>query len=123
LSEFAVLYTKRSLAGGETSSAPEMIMTTLESGGIMCQWVSEDYRAKRGYDITTDKVSISTIHSAKGLDYACVFLLGLDGLPPDGWSEAQIRKLVYVGITRARHRLVIPYIDRTLLIAELISCL
>ena len=72
----------------------------------MSQWVSEDYRAKRAYDITTDKVSISTIHSAKGLDYACVFLLGLDGLPSASWSEEQIRRLVYVGITRARHRLV-----------------
>ena len=48
-------------------------MVALESRGIMSQWVSEDYRAKRAYDITTDKVSVSTIHSAKGLDYACVF--------------------------------------------------
>ena len=57
------------------------------------------------------------------LDYACVFLLGLDALPTTGSSEEQIRKLTYVGITRGRHRLVIPYIRRTALISELISCI
>ena len=123
LSEFAVLYTKRSLAQQDTASAPELVMSVLESRGIMSQWVSEDYRAKRAYDITTDKVSVSTIHSAKGLDYACVFLLGLDGLPSASWSEVQIRKLVYVGITRARHRLYIPYVQRTASINELMTCL
>ena len=123
LSEFAILYANRSFAPAQTLSGPELVMATLESRGVMSQWVSEDYRAKRAYDITTDEVSISTIHSAKGLDYACVFLLGLDGLLSANCTEEQIRKLVYVGITRARHRLAIPHIDRTPLITELISCI
>jgi len=70
-----------------------------------------------------DRVTISTIHSAKGLDYACVFLVGLDELEPDGWSERQVRSLVYGGITRARHRLLVPYVTETEIISELRRCL
>jgi superfamily I DNA/RNA helicase len=89
----------------------------------MSSWISEDYRAKRSYDITTETISISTIHSAKGLDYACVFLVGLDQVEPGIWSEDQIGRLVYVAITRARHRLFIPYVEETSLIKELLDCL
>jgi len=45
-----------------------------------------------------------------------VFLLGLDFLTPKGWTEDQISSLTYVGITRARFRLIIPYINQTPLI-------
>jgi len=45
-----------------------------------------------------------------------VFLLGLDFLTPKGWTEDQIASLTYVGITRARFRLIIPYINQTPLI-------
>lgn len=47
---------------------------------FFADWISEDYRAKRSHDVTTEKVTISTIHSVKGFDYACVFVLGLDAL-------------------------------------------
>jgi superfamily I DNA/RNA helicase len=111
------------LKEGEKPLIPEMFARALEAKGIMPSWISEDYRAKRSYDITTETVSISTIHSAKGLDYACVFLVGLDQVEPGVWSEDQIRRLVYVAITRARHRLFIPYVNETDLIRDLISCL
>ena len=123
LSEMAILYGRRSLKEGKKSLIPAMFAKALEAKGIMPSWISEDYRAKRSYDITTETVSISTIHSAKGLDYACVFLVGLDQLEPGVWSKDQIRRLVYVAITRARHRLFIPYVNETDLIRDLISCL
>jgi ATP-dependent exoDNAse (exonuclease V) alpha subunit len=41
----------------------------------------------------------------------------------DGWPERQVRNLVYVGITRARHRLFIPYSTETEIISELRRCL
>jgi superfamily I DNA/RNA helicase len=93
-----------------------MLETALEKQGILSQWMSEGYRSKKSYDITTNRVTISTIHSAKGLDYSVVFLLGLDFLTPKGWSDEQIAKLTYVGITRARYQLIIPYINQTTLI-------
>jgi len=41
----------------------------------------------------------------------------------DGYSERQVKNLVYVGITRARHRLFIPYVTETGIIGELRPCL
>jgi ATP-dependent exoDNAse (exonuclease V) alpha subunit len=41
----------------------------------------------------------------------------------DSWLEQQVRNLVYVGITRARHRLFIPYVTETEIISELRRCL
>jgi superfamily I DNA/RNA helicase len=123
LSEMAILYARKSLKEGENRLIPEMFAEGLEAKGIMSSWISEDYRAKRSHDITTETISISTIHSAKGLDYACVFLVGLDQLEPGIWSEDQIKRLTYVAITRARHRLFIPYINETSMIISLLSYL
>jgi len=69
-------------------------------------------------EITTKSVTISTIHIAKGFDYACVFLLGLDWLAPGRWTEEQIRRLAYVAVTRARERLFIPYCSGNELISR-----
>jgi len=123
LAEMAILYARRSPKENGGLVIPELLAKALDSQGIMSNWISKDYRAKRSYDITTESISISTIHSAKGLDYACVFLVGLDQLEPGIWSEDQIRRLAYVAVTRARHRLFIPYANETRLISDLISCL
>jgi superfamily I DNA/RNA helicase len=123
-SEIAIAYTTRSLGTHGRTSVPDMLEAALNTRGILCQWVSEDYRAKRSYDITTERVAVSTIHSLKGLDYACVFVIGLDALEGDVWSEARARDLAYVAMTRARHRLMIPYINpEHPLIRRLLACL
>ncbi|MDI9571007.1 MAG: 3'-5' exonuclease [Pseudomonadota bacterium] len=113
LSEIAVLYTMRSPENDKGMHLPRLLEAALERRGILHNWISEDYRAKRSYDVTTSSVTISTIHSLKGFDYACAFVLGLDWLTPGGrWTEEQIRKLAYVAATRARERLFIPYCAR-----------
>jgi superfamily I DNA and RNA helicase len=122
-SEIAIIYAKKSFKDEAIRSLPKRFGKVLSSRGIMHNWASEDYRSKRSYDITTDSVTISTIHSTKGLDYACVFLVGLDSLEPDGWTEGQIRNLTYVAITRARHRLFIPYVEENDVISRLLGSL
>lgn len=59
-----------------------------------------------------DFVTLATIHSVKGLEFSTVFMCGLeDGIIPssrtgeDGRSEEEERRLMYVGITRAKQRL------------------
>jgi hypothetical protein len=118
-SEIAVLFALKKPDRSRPEALPELVETALERKGILSQWMSESYRSKKAYDITTNRVTISTIHSAKGLDYAVVFLLGLDYLTPKGWTDEQIANLAYVGITRARHRLIIPYVQETALIGKL----
>lgn len=124
LSEIAVIYTKKKVDDMPGSTVPQLVESALERRGILSKWLSEDYRAKRSHDITANSVTITTIHSAKGLDFACVFLIGLDTLEPnDRWNEEQINSLAYVGITRARYQLSIPYLKKTLLIEKLLMSL
>lgn len=100
MSEIAVLYVSAKAGGVE--SLPEAIVHALESHGVLATWVARDEQSKRCFDITTDTVTVSTIHSVKGLDFANVFLLGLDGLKAeDAWAK----RLAYVGMTRARESL------------------
>ena len=61
---------------------------------------------------TDDAVTIATIHAAKGLEYKCVFVVGLDekilpvGRSLDDTNELEEeRRLMYVAITRAMQRL------------------
>jgi superfamily I DNA and RNA helicase len=122
LAEIAVIYTMRSPENDSAMHLPRLLEATLERKGIIHNWISEDYRAKRSYDVTTDSVTISTIHSLKGFDYACVFVLGMDWLVPGSrWTEEQVRKLAYVAVTRAREQLFIPYACRNDLISGLIK--
>jgi superfamily I DNA/RNA helicase len=112
LSEMAMIYAMKTPENDPSMNLPLLIGKALDKRGLLHNWISEDYRAKRSYDVTTESVTISTIHSVKGFDYACVFLLGMDWLTPSSrWTEEQIRKLVYVAVTRARELLFIPYCD------------
>lgn len=63
-------------------------------------------------DEAGDCVSIATIHSAKGLEFKVVFVVGLeDGIFPDSrraedkTEKEEERRLMYVAITRAKERL------------------
>lgn len=125
LSEMAVLYSVRFTrdAKGERVSLPELLIGALESRGIIADWTTENYSARRSYDISTDRVCVSAIHGARGLDWACVFLLGLDELAPDIGLTDRARRYAFVGMTRARHRLCIPYVRRNALIRNLSTCL
>ena len=122
LSEIAILYTKSAIPGEDVGSLPEMIGEALEHQGFLYEWISEDYRAKRSYDITTDSITLSTVHSVKGFDYAAVFAAGLDFYDYSRWSEDQINNITYVAVTRARFRLYIPYLKENQVISKLKSC-
>lgn len=67
-------------------------------------------------DNDDERLILSTIHSAKGLEWKCVFVMWLvDGRfpsaytfsDPDGLEEE--RRLLYVAITRAKHHLFLTY--------------
>ena len=65
-----------------------------------------------------DGVQLMTLHSAKGLEFPLVFLAGVEegvfpsskSLEESGRLEEE-RRLAYVGITRARHKLVLTWAE------------
>jgi len=90
---------------GETLSPLAAFLThaALESG---------DNQAKAGQDA----VQLMTVHAAKGLEFDCVFITGMEeGLFPhensmsDYESLEEERRLMYVAITRARQRLYLSH--------------
>ncbi|QHE87248.1 UvrD-helicase domain-containing protein [Hydrogenophaga sp. BPS33] len=90
---------------GETMSPLAAFLThaALESG---------DNQAQAGQDA----VQLMTVHAAKGLEFDCVFITGMEeGLFPhensmnDRESLEEERRLMYVAITRARKRLYLSH--------------
>lgn len=116
LSEIAVLYTAKEPYSEMRAPLPQLLIGAFEKRGILSNWIAEDYKTKKSYDITTNSVTISTVQSVKGLDYACVFLLGLDSPKVEEWSGEVAKHLTYVAVTRARERLCVPYVHKTELI-------
>jgi DNA helicase-2/ATP-dependent DNA helicase PcrA len=71
------------------------------------------------YDRASDAVTLITLHAAKGLEFDVVFIVGLEeGLCPHSRSVEdprqleEERRLLYVGVTRARRRLFLTYASR-----------
>lgn len=74
------------------------------------------------YDDTGGAVTMMTLHSAKGLEFPVVFMVGMEeGVFPhsralsDPGEVEEERRLAYVGMTRAQERLYLTYADERLL--------
>lgn len=91
----------------------EAMARQLQSRGIACRII------KGEIDVSQPTVKICTFHSAKGLEFEAVFICGLEAFtvaePVETDSPEfqelldQERKLLYVGMTRARRLLYITY--------------
>jgi DNA helicase-2/ATP-dependent DNA helicase PcrA len=70
-----------------------------------------DERAAAQHAPRVEGVTLASLHAAKGLEWDCVFMVGCsDGLIPISLAEgpeaiAEERRLMYVGLTRARREL------------------
>ncbi|PIE32740.1 hypothetical protein CSA56_14225 [candidate division KSB3 bacterium] len=76
------------------------------------------------YDPRADRVTLMTLHASKGLEFPVVFLVGCeetllpyqrDGKPFDLDEE---RRLFYVGMTRAREKLILMHAKRRFLFGQ-----
>jgi ATP-dependent DNA helicase Rep len=103
----------RALAAGEIADDPKSLFEVAQTISIIASL------AERGDD--QDVVTLSTLHAAKGLEWPHVFLAGVnEGLLPfrseaDEMTAARLeeeRRLMYVGITRARTTLSVSTLRR-----------
>ena len=81
---------------------------------------------KDDYEDYRDKVTLTTLHSAKGLEFPVVFIVGLNEnvLPhvhkTDGPNDlTEERRLFYVGLTRAQSKLILTYTSQNSLNKEM----
>jgi DNA helicase-2/ATP-dependent DNA helicase PcrA len=74
-----------------------------------------DRRIEQAHAPEADGVTLATLHSAKGLEWDAVFCVGMhEGMMPSVHADTpemveEERRLFYVGITRARHDLMISW--------------
>lgn len=62
---------------------------------------------KRAYDPRKPQVSILSVQSSKGLEFRSVIFIGLGQLDASETKTPHHMKLLYVGMTRAKERLLI----------------
>jgi hypothetical protein len=116
-SSIAVLYGARA-AGGFEWTRP--LLAALRSRRVPVYWVTDpDHDENRDHvGEETSRIVLSTIHSAKGLEFSHVLMCGyLDDRPPA--DRVLSRRLIYVGMTRATHELVLTASGNHEFIADL----
>jgi len=96
------------------SQAEELLAASSEA--TLGDFVAElDRRAAEQHAPVAEGVTLATLHAAKGLEWDAVFLVGMqEGSMPiihaDGAAAVEEeRRLLYVGMTRARHRLTVSW--------------
>jgi len=74
-----------------------------------------------GIAVAHDRVNLLTLHSTKGLEFSRVYVVGVEDYELPGYRAAtdkitdeieEARRLLYVGMTRARDRLVLTRVDQ-----------
>lgn len=90
--------------------------------------VLRDMMEQQAEEDDSDRVQLMTLHSAKGLEYPHVYIVGMeeDLLPhrnsiDDGNIEEE-RRLAYVGITRARQTLTLTMAAQRKQFGEMLNC-
>jgi len=100
--------------------------TTLEDA--ISKLVLRDMLERQQDEKEQDVVQLMTLHAAKGLEFAQVYLIGMsEGILPhqssiESDSIEEERRLAYVGITRAKQRLTLSYATRRMQYGEMQDC-
>ena len=102
-------------AGEETRAALELLQPVAqECGDDLDRFLSTLALETQvdTWDPRADRISLLTLHTAKGLEFPVVFIVGCeDGILPLTWGKTESadleeeRRLFYVGVTRAKNKL------------------
>ena len=112
LSDVAILYRLHALAGPMAEA--------LDRAGLPFQRAGEEPARETDHmDFAAEKISLLTMHAAKGLEFNIVFVIGLEegilpyqppNKPPSDVEEE--RRLFFVALTRAKQHLFLTHANR-----------
>ena len=100
------------MAGSRGESLDERVDRLLERVALS---------SSEGVEVDPARVSLLTLHSTKGLEFSRVYIVGVENNQLPGWRDLQeqdeaaiqeARRLLYVGMTRAKDRLVLTRAER-----------
>lgn len=98
LKDIAVVYTSKAVG--------DSVEIALSKAKIDHRYLKNSYQKKQ-YNASDDKVTLLTRQSSKGLEFKTVILAGLGTLKDSEDNQAEEVRLLYVGMTRAREKLLI----------------
>lgn len=79
------------------------------------------------YDPRADRVTLMTLHASKGLEFPVVFIVGCEETLLPYQRDGEIcdleeeRRLFYVGMTRAQHKLILTHATKRFLFGQTVS--
>ena len=105
-------------AAGDLSGIEPALRALANRGGTVESFLSDVAMASDVdlWDPRADAISLLTLHASKGLEFPVVFIVGCeDGILPWRWAESSAesvdeeRRVFFVGMTRARDRLILSH--------------
>lgn len=105
--EIAILYRVKNR---HSISYIDEIKDSLRHSGLPFTWITENADSKRKFIRSEKTVKISTIDSAKGLDFRAVFIVNIENMPfvLEEVEEREV-SLFYIAMTRALEWLFLTY--------------
>jgi hypothetical protein len=98
LKDIAVVYTSKAVG--------DSVEKALSKAKLDHRYLKNSYQKKK-YNESENKVTVLTRQSSKGLEFKTVVLAGLGTLKDDEKHHAEEVRLLYVGMTRAREKLLV----------------
>ncbi|MFZ4774822.1 MAG: 3'-5' exonuclease [Terrimicrobiaceae bacterium] len=114
LNEIAVLYFKKEHGA--------MMLESLREAGVAGLWMGS-HDKKAAYDPRKPEVAILPVPSSKGLEFQAVIILGVGQAGRKNQTETEAARLLYVGMTRAKEKLLLtssetnPFTERLMALA------
>src|SRR6266545_4000462 len=109
-----------------TRSSPPDPLSTTWRGGTLEEGIDRllgrvALSTSDGIEVAPDRVNLLTLHSTKGLEFSRVYIVGVEDYEIPGYQATtnnitdeieEARRLLYVGMTRARDRLILTRCER-----------
>lgn len=97
-----------------------LLFNALRDEGIRSLWM-DTHDAKLAYNPRKPEVAILTVQSSKGLEFHSVIILGVGHAGRKNQTETDAARLLYVGMTRARERLLLTSSEQNALTERLMA--